>query len=657
MMRRWLTRVVVLAVTALGLPVLAGVGPAAASPGWIDGGFANSSIINCGSIIWGSPYSEFGLMTYTGYYGDLGSAVPSPKAGDTFYVHVVVGAPGNSCSGQLAWVDIQLPTGVTAAGAPVCYYDGVSSTDTACRAMASPYNSGALSIVRSLGSNFNTEVWAAPTGHTLDYVLPVTASGPVSGTLRSYIRALDGNSNPWLTPTSGMYVAPNGTSGPPSIGYLSPSTTITPGATPGYNSVAMLTTGVAGTGRFIIGTSAGSNSLGTADDVVGAIGVGEWVINNNWENSSNQVKAFVPRATYHWKLCFTPSGGSEQCGADQTFVAVGADSVRPTVSSVTYLGANAGTALDPVTSKAVSFKMTFSEPVQGVGNCLTESTGGLSAGIIQLSPSTGLSTSYLVTVPNVGLGSGVIGVGVMSCPSVTDAAGNTLSNSASNSVIVNRTVDDTTAPAIATLALPAVSLSTATQKWNASDAVGLGSFRVKSRTTSQGGVVGAWTAGTSYSRTLRQAPLATVRGATRCDSVTAYDTSGNSTTAATRCTITPFDERSVSSTGTWTKPANSSAYYASTISKSSQVGATKFLTGAKGNRVVVVAQKRPGAGTIQVLVNGVVKSTISLAATSIKNKQVFTVVVPSFTNAKVSVRVKTAGTTGVWIDGFGVGTL
>ena len=133
MMRRWLTRVVVLAVTALGLPVLAGVGPAAASPGWIDGGFANSSIINCGSIIWGSPYSEFGLMTYTGYYGDLGSAVPSPKAGDTFYVHVVVGAPGNSCSGQLAWVDIQLPTGVTAAGAPVCYYDGVSSTDTPSR--------------------------------------------------------------------------------------------------------------------------------------------------------------------------------------------------------------------------------------------------------------------------------------------------------------------------------------------------------------------------------------------------------------------------------------------------------------------------------------------------------------------------------------------
>ena len=180
---------------------------------------------------------------------------------------------------------------------------------------------------------------------------------------------------------------------------------------------------------------------------------------------------------------------------------------------------------------------------------------------------------------------------------------------------------------------------------------------MRSRTTNYKGSTGVWSSPTSVGPTVRSALVTATRGSKTCVEVVATDQSSNSQAGALRCTITPFDERSVSSTGTWTKPANSSAYYASTISKSSQVGATKFLTGAKGNRVVVVAQKRPGAGTIQVLVNGVVKSTISLAATSIKNKQVFTVVVPSFTNAKVSVRVKTAGTAGVWIDGFGVGTL
>ena len=236
-MRRWVARLLAVAIVALGLPAVAGVGPAAAAPGYIDGGFSNSTITNCGSIIFGSPYSEFGLMTYAGYYGDLNSNPPTPKVGDIFYVHVVVAGAGNACSGQLAWVDLDLPNGLNPAisntNPVLCYYTNTQHVTggVPCKGMNSPFRPGAISITQP-GNTYGTEVWAVPTGGILDLRLPVTASQAGAMTLQGYVQASDGNANPLLTPRVGMYVAPNGNSGPPAITYRSPSTEITPGAHP-----------------------------------------------------------------------------------------------------------------------------------------------------------------------------------------------------------------------------------------------------------------------------------------------------------------------------------------------------------------------------------------------------------------------------------------
>ncbi|MEI6374775.1 MAG: hypothetical protein WCP26_13430 [Actinomycetes bacterium] len=654
MLRRWITRVLALAVIALGLPVLAGVGPAAASPGYLDGGFANSSIINCGSVIWGNPYSEFGLMTYTGYYGDLNSSPPSPKAGDTFYVHVVVGGAGNSCAGQYAWVDLALPTGVSTdisvANPMRCKYTNTQSVSSfqACNLIASPYHPGAVSFVRP-GSGFDNQIWPVPTGGTLEFLLPVKASNTVSATMQAFVKALDGNSNPWLTPNVGMYVAPNGTSGPPSIGYKTPSTDITRGSAPTYKSNALLTTGVAGTAHLQLGTT---TSYGLINDPVSIPGADTWLVWDDWTPTAN---TFTAGQTYHWRLCFTPNSGSPVCGADQTFVAVAADAVAPTVLSVTPLS-------NPVTGPNAVFKVTFSEPVTGLNGptATTMSAANISTGTVTFTPAAGYAQVQTVTVP-VGLSTAgsQLRLYVLAGSDIHDAAGNALASGGSSALVtIDRPTADTTKPTLTTTPLPAVNLgSSFVQRWTASDAGGLASFRVRSRTTTYKGSTGVWNNPTSVGPTVRSAIVTATRGSKSCVEVIATDQSANSTTGTTRCTLTPFDERSVSTTGTWTKPANSSAYYASTISKSTKVGATKFLTGAKGNRVIVVAQKRPGAGKIQVLVNGVVKSTINLASTSVKNKQVFTITVPAFSNKTVTVKVLTAGTTGVWIDGFGVGTL
>ena len=376
-----------------------------------------------------------------------------------------------------------------------------------------------------------------------------------------------------------------------------------------------------------------------------------WQVTDDWTPPAN---SFTPGKTYHWRMCFTPNVGSAVCGVDQTFVAAASDSLRPTINSITYLGAEAGTALDPVTSPSASFRLAFSEPVR-LGGCLSAGIGGVSTGQIDIAPPSGLAQTFVVTFPDVS-GQGHIGLTVGgSCSAITDAAGNTLSNSASKDVQVDRPVPDTIAPTIATTALPGVSLATPLQKWTATDAVGLASFQLKTRTTTRAGVTSAWSAPTLLARTVRQAPITIIPGTTRCDQVTVYDTSQNKTAGTVRCTTTPLDERATLKTGTWTSYANASAFTA-TLSRSLQIGATRYLPGVKGHSVVLVARKQPGAGTVQVLVNGAVKYTWNLASPTVQNKQVLNLSVPAgFTNAAVSVRVKAPGTTGVYIDALGVG--
>ncbi len=635
----WIARIVTSFATAAAL--LCGVlaGPASAATTWIDGSFDESYVINCPSMIFGNSYTEVGLMSYVGYEGDLSSATPSPTVGQTFYTHVVVGAAGNSCSGQYVQPTLALPAGlvanITGSTPTKCYFQ---SGLLPCTAVLAP--NGSYYWKDSTGST----IWGVATGKTLEFLLPVRATTKVVSRLQASIAVADGNSNPTLVPSVGVLVLPSGGTQAPVIYYPSPSTAITPGNPPSHISYANVTNSTTGNVFFDIGTSPASYSYRSP-----AYGVNA---------GSNQIQTAWSGLTggqiYYWRFCFRATGASVDtaCGTEQHFTALAADSVRPTVVSITPLA-------NPVHGPNAAFKIVFSEPVTGVMNSLVGSSSNLTVGTATLSPSSGYSSVFTLTVP-VGLTSpgisSTLSESVLQTTLVTDVAGNTLANSASSgNVSVVRPTADTARPSIVSASLPAVSLGAASQAWTASDAGGLGYFSMKTLTKTAAGVSSAWSSAKIYGPTLRKATVAVTAGRTTCDSVTAVDSSGNRTTATTRCTATPFDDRSLHRVGTWTNVTSTSAFNR-TLSKSVAVGASVTITAATGHSVIVVANRAVGAGVIQVLVNGVVKSTWNLAASTSLPKQILQVpITGGFSHATISVRVKSKGSTGVLIDGFGIG--
>src|SRR5436190_14576978 len=100
---------------------------AEAQPQWYDGGIQYSTITNCGSIIQGYPYQEYGAGTFVGFNANPTATQPSPNT--TYYIHVYVAGLGNACSGQRFYVDVALPPSTSLAitgGTPMyCLANGV----------------------------------------------------------------------------------------------------------------------------------------------------------------------------------------------------------------------------------------------------------------------------------------------------------------------------------------------------------------------------------------------------------------------------------------------------------------------------------------------------------------------------------------------------
>ncbi|MCL4504455.1 MAG: hypothetical protein M1140_00300 [Chloroflexi bacterium] len=337
-------------VHALAAPPATGQSPLApAIPNsftWYDGLIDKSTIINCASIIQGFPYQEYGAGTYVGFLADLNAGKPAPN--DIYYIHVVIGGLGNSCSGMRAYPDIALPASTSLAidaGHHVyCLYDGAQiSPASACPQSlpASGYHSGAYAIPSTDAANGNT--WPIAPGHILEFQIPVKSSTALSNSpLVANVWMLDGNSSPWLLARQGVYVF---SSQPalPTIGYPIPST-ITVTTTSAHSEAYLYTYGAGGTGYFDLGTTA---SYGLIHEMVPiAAGYTAWVAWDEWGPP-----ALTPDTLYHWRFIFTPSGGSTVYGADQTFrtlpdgrVTVGTGS--PTGCTETALNSALATAKD-----------------------------------------------------------------------------------------------------------------------------------------------------------------------------------------------------------------------------------------------------------------------------------------------------------------------
>jgi hypothetical protein len=193
---------------------------AKAAPAWFDGGIQYSTIVNCASIIIGNPYSERGVGTYVGFFADPAASQPAPNT--VYYLHVVLYSLGNACAGQRAYIDIKPPPStvlaIDATHPVFCFYDGLSLLNNECpQALpASPYNSGAFSILSIDNANANT--WPMPQGHNLEIQVPVRSTTTLTNALmQANVRSLDGNSNPWLSPQNGVNVFQSAPSTPTGI--------------------------------------------------------------------------------------------------------------------------------------------------------------------------------------------------------------------------------------------------------------------------------------------------------------------------------------------------------------------------------------------------------------------------------------------------------
>ena len=249
---RVLARLVEHRLLAMALGAMLALSASTAQAGWISGSWKQSSVINCPSIIFATPdtppYPETGATTFVSYWSDAGT-----RANNTYYTSIVVSAPGNPCSQQRFYAEIQLPrnttpdfSGISSGVNPImCFVDKQRTTapsDCPQTLQNSLYGTGGYWYPSTDSANAN--LWPLPTGHMWEFLIPVkstTTLSNITDSLQANIHVLDGNSSPWLYPTVGVTVAAGtGTT-------LTPQT-ITFGANPGPRSVSAGNFAVAATG-------------------------------------------------------------------------------------------------------------------------------------------------------------------------------------------------------------------------------------------------------------------------------------------------------------------------------------------------------------------------------------------------------------------------
>lgn len=285
---------------------------------WYDGLIQYSTILNCASIIGGFPYTENGIGTYVGFTADPEAATPGIN--QVYYVHVILAGLGNSCAGQRAFVDLQLPANTTLAisgATPVYCFAGGSPlnppSDCPQTLPASPYHTGAYALYSTDAAHNYT--WPLPQGALWEFQIPVKTTAALTGNpFRANVLALDGNDNPWLAPEIGVFVFSN----TPVVIYPTPSTDITqnPDLSFQYKSQAYVYTfNQTGTAYFDLGTSPGNYSVKT-DSVPISIPGTAWHVWDDWVDPPFNLTAGT---TYYWRVRFVSSGGQTYQGSEQSF--------------------------------------------------------------------------------------------------------------------------------------------------------------------------------------------------------------------------------------------------------------------------------------------------------------------------------------------------
>jgi hypothetical protein len=241
--KRRATTVAAIAAAALAL---AAAPRARADVAWQDGLLATSTYTQCVVNV-----VETGADAWTGYLMDPASP---PRPGDVFYGHAAFAALTSACAGDmLAELDLVLPPGVSLAidaAHPIrCYYQDADAPDKVANP-ACPTHTVAGVFGPQLPAGDGGGGWDLPPGRTFEVQFPLVSNrqlqGPAGGhcpstadeipfyvnhdCLIAAVHVIDGDSNPWLTPSEELFLgAP---AAPPAPGPTPPTSGPPPATTP-----------------------------------------------------------------------------------------------------------------------------------------------------------------------------------------------------------------------------------------------------------------------------------------------------------------------------------------------------------------------------------------------------------------------------------------
>jgi hypothetical protein len=139
-------------------------------------------------------------------------------------------------------------------------------------------------------------------------------------------------------------------------------------------------------------------------------------------------------------------------------------------------------------------------------------------------------------------------------------------------------------------------------------------------------------------------------------SVSAHDTAGNiDTTPAARVFTVPRNNTTLTHSTGWVK-ATGTGYYLNSYSQTTTRGASLRLAVSGARRLALVATRGPGHGTVRVFLGSTLLRSISLAATTLRKRQL--IGITTFAAATTgTIRVVSAtGGKPVRIEGLGVAT-
>jgi hypothetical protein len=184
---------------------------------------------------------------------------------------------------------------------------------------------------------------------------------------------------------------------------------------------------------------------------------------------------------------------------------------------------------------------------------------------------------------------------------------------------------DVAPPSVSLAALPVATLAASVRlAWSGSDSgSGVASYDVKYRRAAWNSTgFGAWILPSTWQRIgVRTRTLSLAPGFDYCVSVRARDAVGNTSDwSAPRCVARALDDRSLVAGRGWTR-ATASGYYLRTITSTTRLGAVLVRTGARLDRVGIVATRCATCGIVGVYVGNRLMGKVNLAAPTLRRQQ------------------------------------